>query len=73
MVNVWLENENSNAKISVDYDAYFNNGVCEKYPSVHFESNNTGQYDQWEYTVKEDNMDTMYNTMLDYFRGESNT
>ena len=73
IVDILLENNNSQAKMTIDYDAYFKNGICEKSPSIHFESYDKKNNCNWDYVIEEDNMNTMYNMMLNFFRGENNT
>ena len=73
LVKIYLSKNDEHAVIIADYDALFNEkGKCEKYPSISYEISDKNQAKGQTLAVIEDNMDTMYETIIKRFKGEDN-
>lgn len=72
LVKIYLNDDDPEADIIADYDAVFENGECKKKASVEVDIQKGENTTKWKKEIDEDNMDKMYESMFDAFRGVEN-
>ena len=70
-VEIFLNDEDKEPDIIADYDAQFNsNGICLKKPKIRYDVQKGKYRTCFEVEFEEDNLNTMYNKIFSYFKGE---
>lgn len=71
LLKIYLDDDDSQPDIVIDYDAKFSPlGHCEKHPNIEYDISRNGKRIYWKTEIKEDNMNVMYDSMFDYFKGK---
>lgn len=72
IVKIYLNDDDKEADIIADYDAFFENGVCKKPASISVDILKGNVLTKWKKEIHEDNMDKMYQSMFEAFEGKEN-
>ena len=72
IVRIYLNDDDPEADIVADYDAQFDqHGNCLKKPKISYKITKGDEQTIWSEEITEDNMNTMYEKIFSYFRGEN--
>ncbi len=72
LVKIYLNDDDKEADIIADYDAFFENGECKKPASISVDILKNNVLTKWKKDIHEDNMDKMYQSMFEAFEGREN-